>query len=245
MSSKKSTQFNCFSPPVMLATVIIEFTLAFYTVWRYKMTVLTRLVAATLISLGIFQVAEYFVCTNNLSSSAVPWSKLGFVAITALPPLGLHMMHVLAGKPQRRLVGFAYLTMALFMGFFLMSSAAFTGHECTGNYVIFQFTERVTGLYSAYYYVWLLAGIILGFSWANEFKAKGKAALKNLQAIQGLIVGYLVFLVPTALTNTFQPQTRRGIPSILCGFAILLAIVLVLYVMPKAGQAKNLTTKRN
>lgn len=245
MRKRPGVQFNCFSPPVMLATIIIESMLVLYTVWRYKMTILARLVVALLIALGTFQVAEYFVCTNNFSPDAVAWSKLGFVAITALPPLGLHIMHVLAGKPERKLVGSAYLTMAAFMGFFLMSSAAFTGHQCTGNYVIFQFSDRVTGLYSVYYYGWILAGIILGFSWANEFKAKGNAALKKLQAIQGLIVGYLVFLVPTALTNTFHPETRRGIPSIMCGFAVLLALVLVLYIMPRAGKAKTLTTKHN
>src|SRR4051812_32806788 len=103
MSKRKKTQLNCFSPPVMLATLTIESCLALYTLWRYKMTEISRLIVGMLLGLAIFQLAEYHVCTG-LGSQAVPWSRLGFVAITALPPIGLHMMHALAGKQERRLV---------------------------------------------------------------------------------------------------------------------------------------------
>lgn len=232
---RESTTLNCFSPPVMIATMGIEAVLALYTVWRYKMTVVTRLVVTLLVSLATFQLAEYFVCTG-LGSMAAPWSRVGFVAITALPPLGLHLMHVLAGKQNRRLVYGAYGLMGAFMAFFLLSPGTFTGHECTGNYVIFQFTPNVTGTYSIYYFGWLLAGIGLGFKWADELKAKGKSAIRELQAVQGLILGYLVFLVPSALSMAVKPDVRRGIPSVLCGFAVLLALVLSGYVLPRAAE---------
>ena len=52
----------CFSPPVMLATFIIEFGFAFYSIWRYKMTTISRLVVAMLFALGSFQLAEYMIC---------------------------------------------------------------------------------------------------------------------------------------------------------------------------------------
>lgn len=219
----------------MVATIIIETLLAAYTVWRYKMTELTRLITVTLLTLATFQLAEYFVCTG-LGSMAVPWSRVGFVAITALPPLGLHTMHVLAGKPQRRLAKTVYAIMAAFMFFFLLSPGTFTGHKCTGNYVIFQFTPNVTGIYAVYYFTLLLVGIGLGFKWANELKAKGKTAARQLQSVQGLILGYLVFLVPSALAMSVKPDVRRGIPSVLCGFAVLLALVLALYIMPRAAE---------
>jgi hypothetical protein len=237
MRQSKSTRLNCFSPPVMLATLVIEFSLAVYTVWRYKMTVLTRLVTLMLACLAIFQLAEYFVCTG-LGSMAAPWSRVGFVAITALPPLGLHLMHVLAGKSSRRMVYTAYTTMIMYMAFFLLSPGTFTGHECTGNYVIFQFTVDVTGGYSIYYFGWLFAGIGLGARWADQLKAKGTKALKQLKTVQGLMLGYLVFLVPSALSMTINPSVRRGIPSVLCGFAIFLALILALYILPRAGTLK-------
>ncbi len=178
MSKQKSTTLNCFSPPVMIATMIVEVGLALYTLWRYKMSIITRLALITLICLAAFQLAEYYVCTG-IGSMAVPWSRVGFVVITALPPLALHMMHVLAGKRNRHLVYSAYAVMVLFMGSFLFSPGIFTGHVCTGNYVIFQFTANITGVYSVYYFGWLAAGIGLGAKWANELKAKGKKATRT------------------------------------------------------------------
>jgi hypothetical protein len=240
MSQTKSTKFNCFSPPVMLATLTIESCLAAYTAWRYKLTNITKLAIGMLLFLATFQLAEYHVCTGP-GAEAIPWSRLGFVAITALPPLGLHILHVLAGKQGRRLVYGAYAVMAGFMTFFLLAPTAFTGHQCTGNYVIFQFSEKVTGIYSIYYYGWLLTSLVLGFRWANELKAEGKKALPRLQTVQGLILGYLIFLVPTALANTFRPQTSHGIPSVMCGFAVLMALILTLYITPRAAEPKILT----
>jgi hypothetical protein len=240
MRNKKSTQFNCFSPPVMVATLLIESVLALYTVWRYKMTESTRLATGMLVGLAVFQLAEYHVCTGP-GAEAVPWSRIGFVAITTLPAMGLHLMHVLAGRQGRRLVAGTYVVMTGFIGFFLVAHV-FTGQQCTGNYVIFQFSDKVTGAYGLYYYGLLMAGIGLGWQWANNLTQKGKTYRMKSQAVRGLIAGYLVFLVPVAIANTVKPQTRRGIPSIMCGFAVLLAIILVSYILPRAAEMKVRTT---
>jgi hypothetical protein len=222
----------------MVATLAIEVTLAIYTVWRYKMTTLTRLITTVLLSLGIFQLSEYFVCTGY-GLHAEQWSRLGFVAITTLPPLGLHIAHQLAGKPSKRLVAASYATMAGFIAFFLTYHSAFIGHQCTGNYVIFQIGYKMGGLYGLYYYGWLFTGIWLGTRWANELREQGSKARKKLESVRGLIIGYLVFLVPTALANTVSPSTRRGIPSIMCGFAVLFALILSFYVLPRVAKVKR------
>jgi hypothetical protein len=221
----------------MLATLMIEFALAFYVVFRYKMTSATRLITALLVGLATFQLAEYYVCTNSIGFTE-QWSRLGFASITLLPPLGLHLMHVLAGKPNRRLVQTAYLTMAGFVVFFLTAQNTFAGHQCTGNYVIFQFSENVTGVYSIYYFGWIAAALGLGWKWANEIRPTGKAALKRLQTVQALILGYLVFLVPTAAANVINPATRAGIPSVMCGFAVLLSLILGFYILPRIGKVQ-------
>ena len=226
---KQSTTLNCFSPPVMLATMIVEFGMAAYTLWRYKLNVFGRLILATLICLGTFQLAEYFTCTGN--AGHVPdWSRLGFVAITALPPLGIHLLHVLAGKPKRKLVAFGYATMAAFMFYFIAYSGAFTGYKCTGNYVIFQLHTRSGGAYAVYYYGWLLTGLGLGWRWLKQ---------KSISTVKAMLLGWLVFLVPTAIANTVKPETRQGIPSVMCGFAVLFALILSFYILPRAGQHKG------
>jgi hypothetical protein len=242
MGKNRGIRLNCFSPPVMLATLTIETGLAVYTFWRYEMSVLTRLVVIALAMLATFQLAEYFVCTGY-GLNAEQWSRLGFVAITTLPPLGLHILHRLADKPRRKLIAGAYVSMAGFIGLFLSYQTAFIGHACTGNYVIFQIGNSVAGLYGLYYYGWLFTGMALGIRWANELRAKAKTGRIKLEAVRALIIGYLVFLVPTALANTINPSSRRGIPSIMCGFAVLFALILVLYIMPRVGEPKPLTNR--
>lgn len=222
----------------MLATFIIEILLAGYTIWRYKMNVLTRLATIMLVALAIFQLCEYHVC-GGLGLRAKEWSRFGFVAITVLPPAGLHMLHVLANKPKRRLVLAAYGTMVIAIGYFLLDRTAFKGYECTGNYNIFQIGMRPAIVYGVYYYGWLLAVIGLGIRWAAELKRAGKEGAKRLSAVRGLIIGYLVFLVPTALANTVKPETRRGIPSILCGFAVLFALILTFYILPRLAMRRH------
>ncbi len=227
----------------MVATLVIETSLALYTVWRYKMSVLTRLIVGTLLALATFQLAEYFVCTG-VGTSGEQWSRLGFVAIAFLPPLGLHLLHVVAEKPRRLLVLSAYATMAGFIGFFLLHHGTFTAYQCTGNYVIFHLSPQVGGIYYVYYYAWLFISILLGMHWANQLRAKGKAARRRLESTRAMIIGYLVFLVPTTVANTVSPSTKAGIPSIMCGFAVLFGLILALYVLPRlAEQKRDLTLK--
>jgi hypothetical protein len=241
MRERQGTQLNCFSPPVMVATVIIELCLALYTVARYKMTEITRLITITLIMLATFQVCEYFVCTNLLGDTPT-WSRLGFAAISVLPPLGVHILHVLAGKKDRWLVWTAYATMLIFVGFFLIGDNAFFGYKCTGNYVIFQVAYTWGGWFTAYYYGWLTVSFFMGVRWANALMKQGKKAYKQLQTVRALMIGWLIFIVPTVISNTINPATKRAIPSVMCGFAVLFALILSLYILPRAGQLKRATS---
>jgi hypothetical protein len=238
MKLKRNT-FYCFSPPVMIATFAIEIALALYTIWRYRQSTAMRLAVALLGFLALFQLAEYFVC-GGLGVNARGWSRVGYVAITMLPPLGLHLLHVVAGKSGRYLVRMAYVSAAAFMVYFLLDPGVFASHGCSGNYVIFRIGEQQAWAYSAYYFGWLVISIFLGFAWASWLvRQKTGRANQKFNAILGLIGGYMVFLVPTATVNAINPETTAGIPSIMCGFAVLFAILLVTYVLPNSAKTRH------
>ena len=88
---QKQTTFYCFSPPVMIATCIIEVALLVYTLYRYKLTPLTRVSLATLGFLALFQASEFAVCGASASTVDL-WSRIGYISITLLPPLGIHLI---------------------------------------------------------------------------------------------------------------------------------------------------------
>jgi hypothetical protein len=241
MSKKtRSVTLNCFSPPVMIATMSIETLLGIYTILRYKMTPPVRLSVVVLFMLATFQLCEFFVCTGDVGHG-IMWSRIGFAAITTLPVMGLHLMHKVADKPVGKLVYTAYASMAAFVIYFLAFPNVFDNYQCTGNYVIFHLRPGAGGLYWMFYMGWLLVSMFIGGRWANDFMKAGKT--RKLKAIRGLIIGWLFFLAPTAVANIISPSTRAGIPSIMCGFAVLFSLTLALYIVPKIGEENTNLTK--
>lgn len=212
----------------MLATFIIEVMLAIYVLWRYKLTPVTRLATLILIGLATFQLAEYNVCEGAWGVDSLTWAKIGYVAITLLPPLGVHLATRLAGQPQPFLVGTGYATGLLFALFFLFVGNGIESQQCLGNYVIFETAPWSILPYTLYYYGWLF--VTIGYAWRAGRSMKSPA--KRI-ALYALAAGYLAFIIPTTAANIIDPSTIAGIPSIMCGFAVILGIVLALVVVPR------------
>jgi hypothetical protein len=232
MRAKDRRTFYCFSPPVMIATFIIEISLAIYTLWRYKFTPIIRLASLLLVFLAIFQLAEFMVC-RNIGGDSLLWSRVGFASITMLPPLGIHALYAIVRAKERPLLWVAYLMAAAFVAFFALVGHAFDGHSCLGNYVIFQLAPGSGWLFGAYYYGLLLATLLLGWRYLRTVR---KATVKR--AVSGLMLGYAIFLIPTATVHMLSPASLTAIPSVMCGFAVLLALALCFIVLPVAGEKK-------
>ena len=171
MFKNKKSGFYCFSPPVMIATFAIEIALLVLTILHHKLNRSAKLICTTLFFLALFQLCEYFVC-GGLGVGATEWSRLGFVAISTLPPLGLHLVHSIAGKKSNWIVWSGYGLMAFWIAVFGFGESAFSGHQCVSNYVIFQLHHLIGYAYSAYYYGLLLIGILLALWYGDQTKNK-------------------------------------------------------------------------
>lgn len=229
----KTDRLYCFSPLVMLVTFIIEISLAIYVIARYRMTPITRIAAALLIGLATFQWAEYNVCEGSWGLDSLTWARVGYVAITLLPPLGIHLATKIAGQKQRGLVAGSYALAALFSVYFLFIGHGMQGSECMGNYVIFDVASWTIVPYALYYYGLLLVAVSYAL-WA----AQGQARRIKL-SLYSLALGYAAFIVPTTAVNIVDPSTIAGIPSIMCGFAVIMAIILAGFVVPNAPGVKD------
>ena len=231
MLRKKRSTFFCFSPPVMLATCIIEVSLLLYTLFRYRMSAIVRISVATLGLLALFQLSEFTVC-GATHWSASPWSRVGYVAITLLPPLGIHMVRVISDRGSPWIIRLSYITGIAFALIFGLHPSAFQDHICAGNYAIFQLKPGLGGAYFAYYYGWLIFGICQALLYAVTAKIAARKALLYQ------VFGWLSFLLPTGIVNAINPQTIAGIPSVMCGFAVIYAIVLTFGILPMATKSK-------
>jgi hypothetical protein len=218
----------------MFMTFLIEIVMAAYILWRYGFNKITQLATLILVNLAVFQLAEFMVCEGALGLDSLQWARIGYVAITLLPPLGIHLGLRLSGVSNRALLAVAYGSAAAFAAVFLFVGHGMQSQVCLGNYVIFSIAPWAVWPYAIYYYGWLLAGSWMAYKYAETAKKKN---IKN--ALHGLTVGYAAFILPTTVVNIIDPSTISGIPSIMCGFAVLLAFCLTFWVIPAYADDRN------
>lgn len=212
----------------MISTFIIEVAGAIWMLFRYKQTTSARLITALLACLAVFQFAEYMVCEGALGLSSLDWARIGYMSISLLPALGMHLAMTIAKKPRTSIIRLSYGLAFAFSAFFLLSGEwGVKSDVCMGNYVIFEMTQEVVYLYALYYYSWLIIGMTYAYQEGKKLKDK---SLKS--ALFALSLGYFSFIFPTTLVNILNPATLAAIPSIMCGFAVLLALILLTLVAP-------------
>jgi len=218
----------------MVATFAIELVLALIVFVRYHMTRFGQAAGAVLLLLATFQFAEYRICTTT---GALPllWSRIGFIAITLLPLSGLYLVFLVSHKPHFLKLGYA--TAVGFVLYFVFVPKSITGAICGGNYVIFNTSNDLYRLYGFYYLGFLLLGI-----WESVEKISSlKRRTAGKRALQWLIVGYLSFMGPMGVSYILFPATRNAAASIMCGFALTLAFILALKIVPVYHSTKRLS----
>src|SRR6476469_6839711 len=167
LSSPKFSRirFYCFTPWVSLTTFFIEFILAGYVIYRYKLNQFSRIMVLVLVLLGMFQLSEYIMCTAT--TDVLLWGKIGASSITILPVLCLHLVTMITRKSRWTQVGYI-------MGSSIVAAILFTpvlkSIGCTGNYVEVNFQDWFSIIFNGYYAIFLFIGIqmLVQTWWTNK-----------------------------------------------------------------------------
>lgn len=210
----------------MIATFLIEITLAAHTLFRYKLSTVTKITVALLVCLATFQLAEYNICEGRWGLSSLSWAQFGYIAITFLPPLGIHLAAKMSNDTRRWIYAIPYGLGLAFATWFVVSTSSLGSGVCYGNYVIIEQQPTLAFIYMLYYYGLLLGNIVYSVN-------RAKVAPKHIKkALWALVLGYAAFMVPSTLVNVIDHNTTSGLPSIMCGFAVIFAIALWANVLP-------------
>lgn len=224
---KSGTTFYCFSPLVMAATFLIEAALLVYVIMRYKLSASGRAIVAILACLASFQLAEYMVCEGS-PSTASNWASFGFVVITFLPPLGLYLVNTIRpSRAGKRALFAAFSLAALFSVYFIVTPDILTA-TCTGNYVIFNIPEPYNVLHGFYYYLVVFGSLLLARQGMHGSKSGNKRSL-----LKWYIIGILAFFIPSGIVGLLNLDAMQALPSIMCGFALILALILAFKIAPE------------
>lgn len=222
-NKEKDITLHCFTPEVMIVTFIVEMLLAGYTFLKARNSKFGRGAIYTLVFLAFFQLSEYQICAG---ANSFLWSRIGLFSITLLPVLGIYMVSLINKKTWLLYLG--YILSFGFITYFLLVPKAIESASCGGNYVIFSGPQSLFKFYGFYYFGFLLLAMWESFQRIKEDK-KNDILRKVLF---WFIVGYLSFILPLTLVYVFIASTRAAVASVMCGFAVIFAIILALKIVP-------------
>jgi len=214
----------CFTPWISVSTTVIEFILATTLLIYFKKGVFSKFAALFIYLLGFYQFTEFMLCTT---SNFNLWARLGFITYTFLPALGLHSaLRFLNRKPKLYLI---YIVPVFFSLFAILSKNFIFNGSCERFFITVKttFFNSLNGinliantLYWIYYSGFILTVLII--SYLAYKKEKNKTKKKVLVSV---IISILVMTLPTFILIIIFPTFGIQFPSVLCQFALLLAIV--------------------
>lgn len=223
-----SLTLHCFSPAVILFTCVVETALAIYSAFWYRASRFGRLATLFFLLLAGFQFSELMICRG---ADPNVWARFGFVCTAILPAIGVEFVSIITkrGLPTRFFYGMA----GVFCLILIMKNGLFTSSACTGRFVEFNLGwPLLTWSYMLYYLLTLFYGI--GVLWEAYMQKRGHQA-----TVFWMLIGYAIFMLPTMVVYIVAPFMREGFPSMLCGFALLLAFVLAFKVLPLVGAKRR------
>jgi len=223
-----------YSPALAVATGIFEFAAALWTLTRRGRKRFLQPAAALLLLLAGYQFAEVAVCTG---SAAQVWSRWAFFDITWLPPMGIWLVAALgfSGLRGPRIFALVYFAVAAGFGVWI-----FTDPNCITRSVCQIVTARYghpsmfEWTYGAFYQFGL-AVMIFGAS-AGLARTDDPILRKHLANIQAGVLG---FVLPAFIVRVLTPEPAGLMPSVMCHFALVLALSLVALVLRESRFAAS------
>ncbi len=211
-----------YSPGLAIATACFEIAVAVWALRGPGERSIIRTTGAILLLLAIYQIIEVSICSNVSAAGFLP--QLAFIAVTWLPPLGLVLIANLYRPRSRMLYRNAYSMLAVALGIVVwiaLDRGFVSVSVCTAVFARYTSATPRFMLYSGFYWLGLLGMILF-----SGYGVKTCDDCHRRRLLFQVFAGTLVFVVPSLLASYFVPPARGALPSVMCHFALLLAIFL-------------------
>jgi hypothetical protein len=214
-----------YSPVLAIATAAFELIVAgwaFTTRPKVESRGIIRTTAAVLLLLAGYQLAEVAICADVSAAGFLP--RLAFLIVTWLPPLGLLLVAQLQRPKSRVFGGSAYGMLAAAAGiavWIVIDRSFASASVCNAVYARYTHAMPRFLAYSWFYWLGLLGMIV--------FSGRGAITCQDPRRRRQLVqvfAGTTGFVALSILTSWFVPPARGALPSIMCHFALLLAVCL-------------------
>jgi len=225
-----------YSPLLAVVTALIEIVAGIWTLRGPGRRHILRTSGVMLFLLAGYQIAEAVLCTLSPTSAVIP--QLAFIIVTCLPPLGLILAAQLSSPEMRwmRITAFTMLSAGLAIIVWIAVDARFVS-ESVCDVVYARYTHPLPSIRFYGWYYWLgLFGIVL-FSFLGRSRAEDPLQRRQLDL---LLLGTLAFVVPGVVATRFIVPAEGALPSVLCHFALILALFVIALIRLERREGSNL-----
>ncbi|MCC6622593.1 MAG: hypothetical protein IT385_15120 [Deltaproteobacteria bacterium] len=212
-----------YSPVLSILTATFELALAGYCLRAPGRREIQRLVALILVLLAGYQIIEVLVCGDP---DEPLWARAAFADVVWLPPLGALLLLRLARDPSRparrvwRHLVVLSLAIAAFFTVWVFADPRFvTGSVCKAVIALYLHPTNALEVYGAYYHVGLWVMMFGGIRLALV----ARDPIDRAHAAD-VAMGTVAFVVLALTTEVVFPGARNATPSIMCHYALALAL---------------------
>ena len=211
-----------YSPALAIGTAIFEVSVAIWALRGPGRKPIIRTTSAILLLLAAYQIVEVLVCTRAPVYGFMP--QVAFIVVTWLPPLGLLLIAQLSSTQAH--VNYAISYFMLAVAFSIVVWIAFDDRfvsDSVCNIVYAKYSSPLPRfrIYTWFYWLGLFGMVVLSALGVRNSPNSGQQRL-----LKSVLLGSLGFIVPGVIVTHFVAPAEGALPSILCHFALVLAIFL-------------------
>ncbi|MCK4695835.1 MAG: hypothetical protein KAT74_08735 [Candidatus Cloacimonetes bacterium] len=211
-----------YSPVLSIITALFEILAAVWALLGAGRKKIIYTSSAILLLLAAYQILEVVICTAPQSS--IFFSRLTFIVIAWLPPASILLIVLLFPTKKKAIYWFTSLifTLALLISIWLLIDKGFvTKSVCTVIFARYSNPMPQYIIYAGFYHLGMLGMLFLSAHGVIICKDHKQRLL-----LGQMLMGSLAFILPSLITVIAIPYTRGALPSIMCHYALLLAIFI-------------------
>ncbi|MEA3330020.1 MAG: hypothetical protein U9Q06_04730 [Nanoarchaeota archaeon] len=213
----------CFTPAISLSTAIIEFILVIFLFILFKKSTLRNFFAIFIFILGFYQFTEFMLC---IYSNPFFWARVGFATYSLLPAVALHSVLVFLKKERPILWLYAIPFIAILIAFFhpnFISNVSCNSVFISAKNILVIGGNSLTRLFFSLYVTYYAGFVALVlYLCSRDIRKQKDRNKKGVDLI--LMIGILLMTIPTFILMSLVPALGGMFPSVLCEFALLVAI---------------------
>ncbi len=210
-----------YSPWLSVVTALFEISVAWWALRSPGRRSILRPVAAVLLLLAGYQLIEVLVCHDP---GTPLWARAAFAVVVWLPPLGCLLVLRLAA-PKRRLwtwlVGVSFAAATILTVWVLVDESFAKLAVCKAVIAVFETPGVAYDVFGVCYHFGMWGTMFGGaYAMVRVEDPRDRAHLGDI------VVGNTAFVVVTFATELSVPGTVDATPSVMCHYALILALLL-------------------